>query len=517
MSKSAERESERLKSQSRLDSEKELVDRNKLGQFATPPELADSIVEYAASQLPKSASIRFLDPGFGTGSFFSSLLRTIPKRIEHAAGFEIDPHYGDEAQLIWRGTQLNLEIADFTTAEVPRSKFNLIVSNPPYVRHHHLSQAQKSHLKATTIAATGVQMSGLAGLYGYFMLISRAWMTNGGIGAWLIPSEFMDVNYGDAIKRFLIENVTLLSVHRFDPAEVQFDDALVSSAVVVFRNDLPSPSHTVRFSFGGTLNKPRLSSPVPVSLLKTVRKWTSLPQSVDADRTGAAHTIGDLFTIKRGLATGCNEFFIVNPEVIEHYSLPRELFVPILPSPRFLASDEIEADPNGNPLIERKLFLMDCRLPESEIKSRYPSLWRYLQSGIEHGVNDRYLCKERGPLWYSQDRRLPCPFLCTYMGRTVRRDTAFRFILNNSNAIAANVYLMLYPKPILAGLLESDSSLKRKIWQALSRLAPESLLGEGRVYGGGLHKIEPKELANVSIDAIAKHLPKRSFPKQLFD
>lgn len=33
---------------------------------------------------------------------------------------------------------------------------------------------------------------------------------------------------------------------------------------------------------------------------------------------------------------------------------------------------------------------------------------------------------------------------------------------------------------------------------------PEELLGEGRVYSGGLHKLEPKELANVAVPQIAK-------------
>ena len=35
----------------------------------------------------------------------------------------------------------------------------------------------------------------------------------------------------------------------------------------------------------------------------------------------------------------------------------------------------------------------------------------------------------------------------------------------------------------------------------------EQLLDEGRVYGGGLHKLEPKELANVDASAIAALLP----------
>lgn len=38
-------------------------------------------------------------------------------------------------------------------------------------------------------------------------------------------------------------------------------------------------------------------------------------------------------------------------------------------------------------------------------------------------------------------------------------------------------------------------------------MTPHQLLDEGRVYGGGLHKLEPKELANVDATAIAALLP----------
>ena len=38
------------------------------------------------------------------------------------------------------------------------------------------------------------------------------------------------------------------------------------------------------------------------------------------------------------------------------------------------------------------------------------------------------------------------------------------------------------------------------------------MLGEGRVYGGGLHKLEPKELGNVAASAIAELLPTSAWP-----
>jgi len=93
----------------------------------------------------------------------------------------------------------------------------------------------------------------------------------------------------------------------------------------------------------------------------------------------------------------------------------------------------------------------------------------------------------------------------TYLGRSDKKNgRPFRFIRNESQATAANVYLLLYPKPALARALATDKSLARKIWIWLNSIKAEELLGHGRVYGGGLHKLEPKELANVPADDIAR-------------
>lgn len=86
------------------------------------------------------------------------------------------------------------------------------------------------------------------------------------------------------------------------------------------------------------------------------------------------------------------------------------------------------------------------------------------------------------------------------MGRQdTSRGRPFRFILNHSLATATNVYLMLYPKPALEKTLLELPELLKDIWHALNQISNETLMGEGRVYGGGLHKLEPKELGNVFV------------------
>ena len=499
--------------QQQLDAARTQAERNKLGQFATPSELATEMLEYAKLLLPEDQPVRFLDPAIGTGSFLSALLRSFPlSRISSVTGYDIDAYYGQKAIELWDYSSFDFHIADFTGTMPPQTegeKANLLICNPPYVRHHHLAGNEKLRLQEIAKKITGLHFSELTGLYCYFLCMAHLWMQENGLAGWLIPGEFMDVNYGRQLKRYLLDQVTLLRVHRFDPEEVQFQDALVSSAVLWFKKATPPQNHTVEFTFGGTMSKSKVSRHVPVDVLKQTAKWTKFPlNSISAvlrsDRKQVR--LSDLFDVKRGLVTGANDFFILTSERIAQYQLPQEFLTPILPGPRLLSQDEIQADDAGNPLLEQRLFLLDCKLPENEV-STYPTLAKYLQMGVEMGIHTGYICRHRFP-WYAQEERLPSRLLCTYMGRIGKeRSNPFRFILNHSKAIAANVYLMLSPKPVLAKLLRDDPELYRYIWNALKCITPEALIGEGRVYGGGLYKLEPGELMNAPADTVLEILP----------
>lgn len=505
-------EIKRLDAQARLDGAKAQAERNKLGQFATPAPLASEILEYARKLSPKGAAVRFLDPAFGTGSFYSAFLRSFPSSmVASAAAYEVDALYGEAASALWGGTPLRLEVADFTTAIPPKGedeKANLLICNPPYVRHHHLGKEEKERLGRAAERASGVRPGGLSGLYCHFMLISHAWMARGALAAWIVPSEFMDVGYGGKVKEYLLDRATLTRIHRFDPVEAQFKDALVSSAVVWLENHPPPPSHSVEFTYGGTLLAPEASEHIRADALRAAAKWTKFPRSSGARDAGASITkLSNLFEVKRGIATGANDFFVLAPEDVRRHRLPEEFLRPILPSPRYLSVDEVEGDEEGGPILERRRFLLSCALPEGEVRRSHPSLWRYLQKGVAEGIDSRYLCGHRRP-WYSQENRPPAPLLCTYMNRRVGGvGRIFRFVLNKSEATAPNVYLMLYPRGALRGVFDEQPELLRKVWVALNGLTPEMVSAEGRVYGGGLYKIEPKELGNISADTILDAVP----------
>lgn len=218
-------------------------------------------------------------------------------------------------------------------------------------------------------------------------------------------------------------------------------------------------------------------------------------------------TLGDFFTIKRGVETGDNDFFILTPMEALAHDLPFEFLRPIFPGPQSLRDDEIIADPEGHPILDSKLFLLDCPLPEWEVQGRHPALWAYLQRGIKQEVHKRYSCQHRTP-WYVQERRPPALYLCAYMGQSWSEEgPPFRFILNHSKAVAPNIYLMMYPRPALAGRLRDNYPLQIQVWTALNEIGTHEILNRKRIYDSISGRLEPLELASVSANRISRLVP----------
>jgi hypothetical protein len=207
--------------QRRLDSRISAAQRNQCGRYATPPALALDMLSLARTALGPDTPLRFLDPALGTGVFFYALITAFGRgRVERATGFEIDPDTAADAEALWSDHGLAVQTGDFCRARPPaggRGRSTLVVCNPPYVRHHHLAPPYKRFLRRR-VSALGYDLSGLAGLYAYFLLLADPWLVRGGVGVWIIPAELLDVGYGRDLKTYLARRVTLLKVHRFDPS-----------------------------------------------------------------------------------------------------------------------------------------------------------------------------------------------------------------------------------------------------------------------------------------------------------
>lgn len=494
-------EVERLQHQVALDGERTALERNRMGQFATPAGLAREMADLGLQLLPGS-DVAFLEPSVGSGAFFSALTDSLAdqaggKRLRRAVGVELDARFAAVARRLWGSSGLHVIEGDFTTwSESADCRANLVIANPPYVRHHHLDAEQKRLLVARSSAVAEARVSGLSGLYLHFIFATQRLLVADAVSLWLIPTEFMDTNYGAALRHWLASSVELIRIHRFTASDVQFDDALVSSAVVVFRNRKPAKGHTVELTFGGSLTSPRNTEVRTSQELVEEGKWTGITTGTRQPAVSGS-TLGNFFSIKRGIATGSNKLFIVPREKAVELGFSERVYRPILPSSRHLASTVIDATSDGWPLVTPQLALIDCDIPEELLAERDPALWKYLNDEEWRDARSGYLIRQREP-WYRQEDRPAAPFLITYMGRSSSSTSgSLRFIRNRSLATATNGYLLLYPNAQWSSVAVAQPELLDAVHDALLAITSDAIQAGGRMYGGGLQKIEPRELARL--------------------
>jgi hypothetical protein len=74
---------------------------------------------------------------------------------------------------------------------------------------------------------------------------------------------------------------------------------------------------------------------------------------------------------------------------------------------------------------------------------------------------------------------------------------------------------MLTPKAALADMLRRHPDRAAVLHGLLGQVTGNELRGEGRVYGGGLNKIEPSELARISAEKFVSLWPELKLDVQV--
>lgn len=488
-------ESRRLTAQKKFDQAQDNDQRNRQGQFATPPALANDIVSAVLNELDPSElrAIRFLEPSIGSGAFFSALLHASENlpgiEIISANGVDVDAQLLDIANEIWSKRGLVcMHGSVFEISGLDRIS-NLIITNPPYSRHHHLSQEMKAELKQQLLSSTGVEISGLAGLHCYIMASAHKWLEEGGVSAWLVPQEILDVGYGKELKRILFQEHNIIRIHSFGNKNSLFDDASVTSIVVLLRKKTtPSrENQSIRFTVGSMAN-PTEQHQVDVEIDDCDSRWS--PVFADGNFGNSeienGKPLSDYLTAKRGVATGNNSFFIKTLREWKARGIDEAFLTPIMPPPRNFSETVLSSEFSGSEEFPM-LLSVDANSIESVNSSEVAS---YLQRGLDDGVADGYLCKKRD-VWFKQESREAPDFFLTYIGRKSKKNQQmFRFIRNDGNAICSNNYIMLYLK---------NKGDKDMMWDWLRSLTDMELHRCAREYGDGMRKLEPSEVLNLRI------------------
>jgi len=468
------------------------------GQFWTPPWVAEAMVSYVLN----GDTDHVFDPAAGAGAFLLAakhLSKNYGKNIR-LLGTEIDLHALEQAKQagLTEKDLREVEIRDFVL-NGPDRRFSAIVANPPYIRHHRISDGTKASLRLLTKQITGKVLDGRTGYHVFFFIKALERLAPSGRLAFIMPADTCEGVFARTLWKWVMDTYRLDAVVTFTHEATPFPN--VDTNALIFMISAAPPAPTFAWC--------RCKEPSPTALKNWVEQGFQESDDLalysvtrvleEGYETGLSRppqerhvgeVLGDYVRTMRGIATGGNEFFFLTKSQIESLSIPTSYTVRAIGRTRDVDGDEVtqqtlvRLEEEGRPTY---LLSLDGR-PEADFPQ---PIRRYLREGIKQEIDKRALIKQR-TTWYKMESRKVPPFLFAYLGRR-----SARFIRNRAGIVPLTGFLCVYP-------ITQDKGSLEKLWRLLNH--PDTLANLHRVaksYGSGAIKVEPRALERVPLSAKA--------------
>jgi hypothetical protein len=453
--------------------------RRELGAVYTPLAIVNGMMSWLARQ---GSPARIVDPGAGSGRFILAAGEVFPDA--QLVAVEMDPLAALmlRANLSARGwiDRATVLVKDYREVKLPRcAGITAFIGNPPYVRHHDIAEDWKAWY-ASNFADFGIKASALAGLHLHFFLQTRLLAKVGDVGAFITSAEWMDVNYGSALRRLLLDELGGIALHVLEPTIEAFPGTATTAAITCFRvGETVEPVRVRSVDDLKRLNGLSKGTDIPRERLHAAPRWSIIVRPSERAAAGEIE-IGELFRVHRGQVTGANNIWIAGEHAM---GLPDRVKLPAVTK----AKDLIQAGAHlGSSEILRRVVDLPANLEDFDVDERH-RIADFLTWAKLNGADEGYIARHR-KAWWSVGLKEAAPILCTYMARRPPQ-----FTLNACAARHINVAHGLYPRQPL-----DDGVMARLVaW-----LNKNINTGSGRTYAGGLTKFEPKEIERLRIPSL---------------
>tara|TARA_R110002073_G_scaffold138424_2_gene288036 strand:- start:6685 stop:8283 length:1599 start_codon:yes stop_codon:yes gene_type:complete len=460
-----------------------LTHRKEFAQFFTPQPIANLMSDWL---LGNKSLKTVLEPAFGLGIFSRTLISKQDNlKIK---GFDIDKTILNEARTYFKSHKnVSLKLEDYMYNDW-KNKYDGIICNPPYLKFHDYDNKQilkevENNLK--------FKFNGFTNLYTLFLLKSIFQLKKNGRASYIIPSEFLNSDYGKLVKEYLLKTKTLRHLFVIDFKENVFDDVMTTVSILLLANDNNTseinittidsksdlqlidnyiksyPKQKGEFSFKPNDLDPNIKW----------RKYYQLQNSINYKNLVPFSTYAK---VVRGIATGANDYFTFNESKAKEFSIPKENLLPCICKAKdvkgnFFTESDYKSLVENNELA----YLFDGK------NSTNKNVLDYIEKGVTEEINEKYLTKCRKP-WYSLENRPPAPIWVSVFNRN-----GVKFIRNEANISNLTTFHCVYP---------TNSDLFSKVSNdllfayLLTDVAKEIFSDNRREYGNGLKKFEPNDL-----------------------
>lgn len=453
--------------------------RRVLGTFFTPAVEVDPMLEMWDAT--EAAPSHVVDVGAGVGVFTAAAAQRWTDA--HVSAVDVNPvtlgllgARMAQADVADCATNVELVLGDFTewllSLRRTEGERRLILGNPPYTRSQLIPPAMRSRLADATAHLCRARAS----LSAYITALSLLHLAPSDGLCLLLPAQWLESEYAINLRRHLLglhnRRVELRLVN-----SAWFEDATVDAVVLMVGTERVGAQPFLVAEWGEL-------QPTPIDReAATACGWR---QWFDDDKAAPAtapdhRCLRDVVDLRRGTATGANDFFLLSDDLVAEHSIPEWALVPVV---RRLApfSNTVTQHRFDSQGPNERRWLLKVNLAESE----KPGVKEYLALGQSWGVDQRHLCATRAKGWYDLEHDLTNPdVIITSMTRDKIRVV--------DNQIGAAITNNLYGWNWKAGV--TQKTRRAVLGWLRGAEGQEAILAECRRQGDGLSKIEPRALA----------------------
>lgn len=507
--------------------------RQKLGQFRTPRDIAFLMRTWATT-----GGTSVLDPGMGAcalsaPSFASWESSSDPPQMTGIDRSQLGIALGTAVMTI-HGKSRDIRKDDFLTLDPDELDDDYtVVMNPPYSRSEELSTEYTDTIHQTVEQETGLNLSKNAPLYIHFIAHATQFLAEDGRAAFITPN-YLDKDYGEALKEYLLAEYDIKALLLFNPGEVSVFDEAVTTGLITFverREDnkgegdtrfiqvdeMPETGDLLSAVKGGVEDEAEWGSVTTIdqAALGPEQNWRTVFDPIDVD-TEQLTTLGEIATVNRGILTGKNDVFCVSQSTVEAHELDKSHLSRLVRKgshvPHF---DMVVEDWEQHRDADKEVWLL-YHLDDIDVPSKagdYASavtappsetalgsdaaqdngvqrLLSYLEHSLHQSVSlPNRTFQDRGDSWFIVDLRDPPPILVT----TVNRDRC-RFILNEADARNVNSLHSMYLDVTL-----TDPEIKALLAYLNSDIVSDVLREHERLHADGMRKLEPNDAEDIPI------------------
>lgn len=451
------------------------------GSFYTP----QSLVEYMVKYIEKRCSpANILEPSAGDGRFvkpllsFGALISLIENDSDKAK--QLESSYSDSCKS---------HCCDFISfAMQTDEKYDLIIGNPPYIAKKNISEDQRNLVKQLLEYYSFLDKSVFQNMWVAFVLGSIRVLSEAGSIFFVLPFEFLQVQYAEKLRNYLEDKFNIIEIITF---EQQVFKEIEQDICLVFLTNECEGKPYIQYTTLTSIETLELKNQSKIMRNKPLQKWSN--SILNDEETEFLKKIANQYPrissfgeCAPGIVTGANSYFILSKKDFCNLNIPEEYQLPIvskssmLPSLLKLTQQDYSRIENNT---KKRTQLLN--LSKLSVDCFTPALTEYIKKGEADGINNRYKCKKR-KRWYD------VPIVQNGTVWFFKRYHVLPRMIENMNGI--------YTTDIAYNVRLHDtfdaSSLCFSFYNSLTLALCEY---SGRFYGGGVCELVPSEFKNLHV------------------